>query len=132
MTTIFGAGLYDDRAIQAWARDHGMARFAPGRENPPTIRDMAEYILTEFPGHAQQFGKHYFFFYGHYYACQAMYIAGGREWDRYFPLVRGHLLRSQEADGSWEVQQVGRTFGTAAACVILQVPLRFLPVLDQR
>jgi len=133
MTTIFGAGLYDDGAIASWCRDHNLARFAPRRETPPRIKEMADYIIDEYADHARQFPRHYFWFYGHYYACQAMYIAGPeRGWDRYFPLVRDHLLRNQDPDGSWEVQQVGRTFGTAVACVILQVPLRFLPVLDQR
>jgi hypothetical protein len=132
MTTLFGSGLYDDQAIAAWARDHGMARFGPGGEAPPTIREMAQYILDEYEDHARSYPRHYFFFYGHYYACQAMYIAGGRWWEQYFPLVRDHLLRHQDTDGSWDVQGVGRNFGTAVACVILQVPCRYLPVLDQR
>ncbi|MCK6481716.1 MAG: terpene cyclase/mutase family protein, partial [Planctomycetes bacterium] len=132
MTTLFGAGLYDDGAILGWARDHGIERFAAGGEKPPTIREMAQYILDEYDGHTRSYPRHYFWFYGHYYSCQAMYIAGGPAWEAYYPLVREHLLRNQDADGSWEVNQVGRTFGTAVACVILQVPLRFLPVLDQR
>jgi len=132
MTTLFGAGLYDDRAIQSWAQDHGIARYAPGRDRTPTIEDMATYILEEYDDHARGYGNHYFWFYGHYYASQAMYIAGGRSWEKYYPLVRDHLLRRQDPDGSWEVRDVGRTFGTAVACVILQVPARYLPVLDQR
>ncbi len=132
MTTLFGTGLYDDQAILSWARDHGMERYAAGGEKPPTIREMAQYILDEYDGHTRAYPRHYFWFYGHYYACQAMYIAGGSAWESYYPLVREHLLRNQDSDGSWDVNQVGRTFGTAAACVILQVPLRFLPVLDQR
>ena len=132
MTTLFGAGLYDDRAILGWARDHGMRRFDAGGELPPTVQEMAQYILEEYDQHARAYPRHYFWFYGHYYACQAMYIKGGKEWQQYFPLVRDHLLRHQDADGSWEVQGVGRNFGTAVACVILQVPCRFLPVLDQR
>lgn len=132
MATLFGAGLYDDAAILSWARDNGMARYAPGGERPPSLADMAQYILDEYEGHTRAYPRHYFWFYGHYYSCQAMYIAGGKVWERYFPLVRDHLLRHQDGDGSWDVHQVGRTFGTAVACVILQVPLRFLPVLDQR
>ena len=133
MTTVFGAGLYDDGAILSWCRDHGLERFRSGRETPPRIQEMADYILEEYDDHARQFPRHYFWFYGHYYACQAMYIAGPeRGWNRYYPKVRDHLLRNQDPDGSWEVSQVGRSFGTAAACVILQVLLRFLPVLDQR
>jgi hypothetical protein len=93
---------------------------------------MAQYILDEYPEHARSYPRHYFYFYGHYYACQAMYIAGGKWWQQYYPLVRDHLVRTQDPDGSWEVTGVGRNFGTAAACVILQVPCRYLPVVDQR
>ncbi len=132
MTTLFGAGLYDDPSIQEWARAHGLARYRSGAEKPPSIAEMAEYILEEYEGHRRRHGRQYFYFYGHYYASQAMYVAGGRWWDRYFPLVRDHLLRQQDGDGSWDVTSVGRTFGTSVACVILQVPMRYLPVLDQR
>ena len=132
MTSLFGAGLYDDAAILAWAKDHGIQRYAKGGERPPTIAEMSQYILDEYGEHARSYPRHFFYFYGHYYACQAMYIAGGKAWQQYYPLVRDHLVRSQDPDGSWEVDGVGRNFGTAAACVILQVPCRFLPVLDQR
>jgi hypothetical protein len=132
MTSLFGAGLYDDQAILSWARDHGIQRYDKGGERPPTVAEMSQYILDEYDQHARSYPKHYFWFYGHYYACQAMYIAGGKWWQQYYPLVRDHLLRNQDADGSWEVTGVGRNFGTAVGCVILQVPCRFLPVLDQR
>ena len=131
MTTLFGAGLYDDGAILSWAKDHGMTRFDKGGERPPTVQEMAQYILDEYDSHARSYPRHYFYFYGHYYACQAMYIAGGKWWQQYYPLVRDHLLRYQDQDGSWDVNGVGRNFGTAVACVILQVPCRYLPVLDQ-
>ena len=132
MTSLFGAGLYDDAAVLAWAKDHGITKYVKGGEKPPTIAEMAQYILDEYPQHQRSYPRHYFFFYGHYYACQAMYIAGGKWWQQYYPQVRDHLVRTQDGDGSWEVTGVGRNFGTAAACVILQVPCRYLPVLDQR
>jgi hypothetical protein len=132
MTTIFGAGLYDDRSIVAWARAHGLERYAPGGERPPTLDEMAQYILDEYDDHARSYPDHYFWYYGNYYASQALYIAGGSRWDAYYPKVRDHLLRRQDPDGSWEVRGVGSNFGTAVACVILQVPCRYLPVVDQR
>jgi hypothetical protein len=132
MTTIFGAGLYDDESILRWSRAHGLDRYGPGGERPPTIDEMGQYILDEYDDHARAYPDHYFWFYGNYYACQALYIAGGARWDSYYPRVRDHLLRRQEADGSWDVRGVGRNFGTAVGCVILQVPCRLLPVLDQR
>ncbi|MHC4923694.1 MAG: prenyltransferase/squalene oxidase repeat-containing protein, partial [Planctomycetota bacterium] len=112
MTTIFGAGLYDDKAILNWARANGLKEFGPGGKRPPTIAEMAQYIMDEYDSHARSYPNHYFYFYGHYYASQAMYIAGGPWWKAYYPRVREHLLRRQDEDGSWEVVGVGRTFGT--------------------
>jgi hypothetical protein len=132
MTTLFGAALYDDGAIVSWVRDHEMTRYTRLGQKPPTIAEMAQYILDEYPSHTREYGDHYFFYYGHYYASQAMFTAGGKWWERYYPPVRDHLLRQQDEDGSWNVRQVGRTFGTAVACFVLQVPCRYLPVVDQR
>ena len=132
MTTLFGAGLYDDASIQAWARENAPDRYGRGGDAPPTIAEMAQYLLDEYDDHARSYPDHYFWYYGNYYACQALYIAGNPWWDSYYPRARDHLLRRQEADGSWDVRFVGRNFGTAVGCVILQVPCRYLPVLDQR
>jgi len=44
------------------------------------------------------------YFYGHYYAVQAMWTAGGRYWSEWFPFVREELLTHSQrraGDGSW-------------------------------
>ena len=75
---------------------------------------------------------HYFFYYGHYYATQAMYVAGGDDWARYWPKVRDALLRMQRANGSWQNRVgPGDAFGTAVACLILQLPYRYLPIFQR-
>ena len=77
-------------------------------------------------------GYHYFFWYGHYYAVQAMYTAGGPAWESYFENVRGEILRGQKEDGSWPNNTgPGPTFGTACAVLILEIPYRFLPIFQR-
>ncbi len=71
------------------------------------------------------------YFYGHYYAVQAMYTAGGDRWAKWFPAIRDELLNNQgPADGSW-ADQICRHYGTAMACLILQVPNNYLPILQK-
>ncbi len=42
-----------------------------------------------------------YFEYGHYYAAQAMWQAGGERWALWYPAVRDDLLSRQLASGSW-------------------------------
>jgi prenyltransferase beta subunit len=68
------------------------------------------------------------FFYGHYYASQAMFLAGGEYWTGYYPMIRDQLIRRQnQSDGSW-TGEAGQDYATAMALIILQMPNRYLPV----
>ena len=69
----------------------------------------------------------HYFFYGHYYAVQAMWHAGGQWWNDWYPSVRDMLLKSQLANGSWS-SPYSEEFGTAMACIILQMPNDRLPI----
>jgi len=71
------------------------------------------------------------FFYGHYYAVQAMFQAGGKYWEDYYPKIRQKLIETQQpVDGAWK--GYGHTaYATAMGCIILQVPYRYLPVLQR-
>src|SRR5688572_1421082 len=68
------------------------------------------------------------YFYGHYYASQAMFLAGGDYWANYYPTVREQLLtRQNKSTGSW-TGEAGDDYATAMALIILQMPNRYLPV----
>jgi hypothetical protein len=71
-----------------------------------------------------------YFFYGHYYAVQAMWHAGGQYWQTWYPAIRDLLLARQNAAGSWPDAEVCPEFGTAMACIILQMPNNFLPIFS--
>jgi hypothetical protein len=77
----------------------------------------------------QGVGGHYF--YAHLYYAQAMYLSGQANWDWYFPGMRDELLRLQNADGSWEGDSVGKTYGTAVALIIMQLPYNRLPIMQR-
>ena len=71
------------------------------------------------------------YFYGHYYAAQAMYLAGGERWSKWWPAVRAELLSRQQADGSWSDAQSGDAYATAMALIVLQMPKRYLPIFQK-
>lgn len=70
------------------------------------------------------------YYYGHYYAAQAMFLAGDAYWQRWWPAIRAELLEKQEANGSWR-GQAGDEYGTAMALIILQMPNRLLPIFQK-
>ncbi|MBN2491871.1 MAG: hypothetical protein JXQ29_13575 [Planctomycetes bacterium] len=59
-------------------------------------------------------------------------LAGGRHWRDYFPRVSSELLAAQQPDASWPSDiGPGPVFGPAAACIILQIPLYYRPILQR-
>jgi hypothetical protein len=86
-----------------------------------------EYLLRFTPPKEQTVG-HYF--YGHYYAAQAMYLAGDEYWRSWWPAVQAELLEKQAPEGFWR-GQAGHEYGTAMALIILQMPNRLLPIFQK-
>ena len=75
---------------------------------------------------------HYYFWYGHYYGVQAFHMAGGKAWRDYFKETERALLAMQLADGSWPNRVgPGPVYGTATACLILQIPREYLPIFER-
>ena len=72
-----------------------------------------------------------YYFYGHYYAAQAMYLAGGRWWSEWWPRIRRELVDQQEFDGSWTDPQWGKPLGTSMALLVMQMPKRYLPIFQK-
>ena len=79
-----------------------------------------------FGQHAPGEGESHYF-YGHYYAVQAMFLAGGDHWGTYYPAIRDSLCKKQTQQGSWNGDYT-EEYSTAMALLILQMPNRYLPV----
>ena len=104
LVSLYSAGIYDGEPIEK-----GLA-----------------WLMKQLPGRNSNTMS--YFFYGHYYAVQAAWHAGGEYWQKWFPAIRDTLLSRQSADGSWPDAEVCPEFGTAMACIILQMPNNFLPI----
>jgi len=90
-----------------------------------------EWLLKHLPGKSSISSGYGYYFYGQYYAVQAMWHAGGKYWNTWYPAIRNQLLASQAGDGSWMDSSVGNEFGTAMACIILQVPNDYIPIFGR-
>ena len=73
---------------------------------------------------------HTHYFYGHYYAAQAMWQAGGEQWERWYPAIREELLAERNAEGVWS-DPVCDEYGTAMALIVLQMPNNYLPIFQR-
>ena len=67
------------------------------------------------------------YFYGHYYAVQAMFLAGGDYWATWYPAIREQLVAKQQPAGFWQGDN-SQDYSTAMALIVLQMPNRYLPV----
>jgi hypothetical protein len=107
VVSLYSAGIYDGEPIEKALQ--WLLRYLPGKGSSNTS----------------------YFFYGHYYAVQAMWHAGGDYWNQWYPAIRTALLQSQLSDGSWNDNEVCPEFGTAMACIILQMPNNYLPIFQR-
>jgi len=88
------------------------------------------YLMRHVPrGALYHYQSHYF--YGHYYSVQAMWQAGGDEWERWYPAVRDEMLAQQKENGRWTDLTVCDEYGTAMALLVLQMPNNLVPIFQR-
>ena len=95
----------------------------------PKIERSLEYLMLFRPG-TEKSKRNAYYFYAHYYAVQAMWHAGGERWQQWYPAIRDELIARQQSDGSWS-NAICSEYGTAMACIVLQVPNNYLPILQR-
>jgi hypothetical protein len=106
VASLYYAGVYQDAALEK-----GLDYLMRSRRN---MSDRAV-------GH---------YFYGQYYAVQAMYLAGGKYWADWFPWVRQDIIAQQDPAGNWNDPN-GEAYATAMAVLVLQLPKRMLPIFQR-
>src|SRR5690606_24605369 len=106
-----------------------VALYSAGIYEGDEITKGLEYLTQHLP-QEDSFGRESHFFYGHYYAVQAMWHAGGEHWKRWYPAIHDALIARQREDGSWS-DAICNEYGTAMACLILQMPNNYLPIFQR-
>ena len=105
-----------------------VALYSAGIYEGEEIERGLDYLMKHVPrSEAPQRDSHYF--YGHYYAVQAMWQAGGERWRDWYPAVHDALLARQKPEGYW-FDSISPEYGTAMACIILQMPNNYLPIFQ--
>ena len=109
VVALYSAAVYDAKEVEA-----GVSYL---RQFMPDIKVSNRY-------------SHYY--YGHYYAAQAMWIRGGDDWAIWYPSIRDELIRKQSiASGGFWNDSICNEYGTAMALIILQMPNNYLPIFQR-
>lgn len=111
----------------AFARTAGalFCLLVAGERDLPEVERAADYLLRA-SGRDDRF-----YFYGHYYAAQAMNILGGSRWREWYAEEADAFRRSQRYDGSWISTGEERPQCTAMAVMALTVPNGYLPIYQR-
>jgi len=107
VVALYSAGVYEGEEI-----DKGLS-----------------YLMKHIPG-KHSFRREMHFYYGHYYAVQAMWHAGGERWKKWYPAIRDALLSKQLSGGRW-MDNISPEYGTAMSLLILQMPNNYLPIFQR-
>ena len=107
-----------------------VALYSAGIYKGPEIAKGLDYLTRFMPAEGVT-RREMYFFYGHYYAVQAMWQAGGERFGRWYTAVSNELVSRQREDGSWQAAQEGNTCATAMACIVLEIPNNYLPIFQR-
>ena len=119
----------DSRTSPALTAAGVVALMSAGEYDSKEVENGLRYLSLTIPvPFNNQYPYHYF--YGHYYIAQAMYQGGEKYWSRYRPIVHRDFLKAQKAEGNW-ADDVGETYATAMATLILQITSEYLPIFQR-
>ncbi|HUY87629.1 MAG TPA: prenyltransferase/squalene oxidase repeat-containing protein [Pirellulales bacterium] len=107
-----------------------VALYSAGIYEGPEIEKGLAYLRDYVPGNGSYPREVRYYFYSHYYAVQAMWHAGGDSWRRWYPAIRDELCSRQQPGGAWS-DSICQEYGTAMACLILQMPNNYLPIFQR-
>ena len=106
-----------------------VALHSAGIYEGPELKKGLVYLEEHMPqGDSAQRSDHYF--YGQYYAAQVMWQAGGDSWSQWYATTRDTLLSLQQKNGAWP-DTVCYEYGTAMACIVLQMPNDVVPIFQR-
>lgn len=94
----------------------------------PATRGGVAYIAAQSDLAFESTGHYY---YAHYYAVQAMYQAGDKHFNQWYPRISEALLKKQNEDGSWGTHGRTNPVETGFAILTLGVPYRYLPIYQK-
>src|SRR5262249_46612558 len=116
VVALYSAGLYEGQEVKK-GLDYLMGSKPGGGGN-----NQGGALFGEYETH---------YYYRHYYAPQAICIAGAREWGEWSPAGGESFLPRRNRDGYWDDRRFDRHYCTAMALIVLQIPNNYLPILQR-
>ncbi len=101
-----------------------------GKYDSPKVEKGVEWLWRALRRENRMAWGNYHYFYGHYYASQALYQSGWRNFKSYYNMLADQVVPNQKPDGHWE-DDVSATYATSMACLVLQMPVRYLPIFQK-
>ena len=106
-----------------------VALFNAGIYQGPEIENGFKYLLANAAAN-NSLERNNFFFYAHYYSAQAFWLRGGAQWENWYRSLKRPLLNMRNARGGW-FDYNSSEYGTAMACLILNMPRTVLPIFQR-
>lgn len=107
-----------------------VALFSAGVYKGDEVDRGMRYLMAFLPSDPRSRNDEGHFFYGHYYAVQAMWHSGDERWEKWYPAIREKLIARQSDNGAW-INSICPEYGTAMAAIVLQLPNNCLPILQR-
>lgn len=105
-----------------------------GARGTEMVLSALRFLKERSPGIIEGNFGHYY--YGHYYAIQAMVQAGDEYYSDWYPKIRDALIKKQGTDGAWGGKNTksgkrGASYETPMAIIILATPHRYIPIYQR-
>ena len=105
-----------------------------GARGSEMVMSALRFLKERSPGIIDNNFGHYY--YGHYYAIQAMVQAGDDYYAEWYPLIRDALIRKQDSSGSWGGNRNKKgskavSYETPMAIIVLATPHRYIPIYQR-
>jgi len=105
-----------------------------GERGSEIVLSALRFLKERSPGIIEGNFGHYY--YGHYYAAQAMVQAGDDYYAEWYPQIRDALIKKQNANGSWgsgknTAGSKVASYETPMAIITLAIPHRYIPIYQR-
>ncbi len=106
-----------------------VALYSAGIYDGEELEKAFRYLLTNEAANSS-LERNSFFYYAHYYSAQCFWHRGGESWQKWYKDLKKTLLALRNAQGGWfDYNSV--EYGTAMACLILNMPRTVLPIFQR-
>lgn len=128
-----GAFYYQNRRMSrtSWALTASgiVALQSAGEYESARVERSIEWLWQNVRSNRIAWGS-YHYFYGHYYSAQAFYQSGMEQFVTYYEQFANEILPRQQEPGNW-TDEVSPVYATSMATLILQIPVRYLPIFQK-